>query len=125
MYTARDTLHLDSHDRDRLIRQVLGALAEAVPGSTAALRGSLATAENDVYSDIDLTWDLPAENFPPSPAELESILASTGPVESVRSDPEYAHSPRQRLLYIRLRNAPLFWRIDLEVRAMGKGDIRG
>ncbi|MEV0850425.1 hypothetical protein AB0J21_31985 [Streptomyces sp. NPDC049954] len=54
-------------------------------------------------------------------ASTGPAYASTGPAHAcaVRTDPEYAHSPGARLLFVRFPGLPLFWRLDLMVLAEG------
>ena len=61
---------LESDERARLAADLLAELAAAVPGSAAQLRGSLAEGRADIYSDIDLLWDVPDAAFDAAIAEL-------------------------------------------------------
>ena len=65
---------LDPDERARLVADLLAELAAAVPGSAALLRGSLAEGRADIYSDINLLWDVPAAAFDAAIAELPAIL---------------------------------------------------
>ena len=107
--------HLNPLDRARLADEVVRQFHKAFPGSRAELRGSLAEGRADEYSDIDICWEVADTDFPPCLASLRSILDSVRPVESLRSDPDFQNSQKCRLLFVRFRDMPLFWRLDLEV----------
>jgi predicted nucleotidyltransferase len=112
---------LEVDERARLVAGLLGELVMAVPGSTAILRGSLAEGRADRYSDIDLLWDVPDAAFSTSIAELPVTLERVRPVASLRFDPDFQHSAKRRLAFIRFAGAPLFWRVDLDVFARSVG----
>ena len=112
---------LDSEERARLVADLLTQLAAAIPGSTALLRGSLAECRADSYSDIDLLWDVPDADFSAAIAELPVTLSHVRPVASVRFDPDFQHSARRRLAFIRFADMPLFWRVDLDIFARSVG----
>ncbi|MGW0231216.1 hypothetical protein ACWDWO_23145 [Actinopolymorpha singaporensis] len=97
--------------------RVRAILAEAIPGSTAELRGSLAAGDADVYSDIDLGWVVPDEQFGEALGCVSTALASVAPLVSFRSDPDNQRSPYLRRLFVRFAGLPLLWRLDLEVWA--------
>lgn len=128
---------------------VRSALERACPGSVTRLRGSLAAGRADAYSDMDIEWLVSADRFAacvrepgtvlreaaralreaygdawpgrPAPATAHARAVSIGPEYAcaVRADPEYAHSPDARLLFVRFPGLPLFWRLDLMVLAEG------
>jgi hypothetical protein len=50
---------LETDERMRLVADLLTELAAAIPGSAALLRGSLAEARADPYSDIALPGTFP------------------------------------------------------------------
>ncbi len=112
---------LETDERARLVADLLTELAAAVPGSAALLRGSLAEGRADPYSDIDLLWDVPDADFSAAVAELPVTLERVRPVASVRFDPDFQHSARRRLAFIRFAGVPLFWRVDLDVFARSVG----
>jgi predicted nucleotidyltransferase len=112
---------LEVDERARLVAGLLGELVMAVPGSTAILRGSLAEGRADRYSDIDLLWDVPDAAFSTSIAELPVTLERVRPVASLRFDPDFQHSAKRRLAFIRFAGVPLFWRVDLDVFARSVG----
>jgi hypothetical protein len=93
----------------------------ASPGSVALARGSLAAGASDIYSDIDLLWDVRDDAFPAAVAGLRPVLDAVAAVASVRSDPSWQNSAKRRLLFVRFRDAPLFWRLDLDVFARSIG----
>jgi hypothetical protein len=48
-------------------------------------------------------------------------LSHVRPVASLRFDPDFQHSARRRLAFIRFAGVPLFWRVDLDVFARSVG----
>lgn len=122
-WRLQPSLHLDSNDRSILVRDLLTRLQEAAPDSHVSLRGSLAEQRADVYSDIDVLWIVPDQGFLWYVTALTSILASVRSVESVRYDPEFQNSTKRRLVFVRFDDTPLFWRLDLDVRAQSINDV--
>jgi len=112
---------LDTDERARLAADLQAELTAAVPNSVALLRGSLAEGRADPYSDIDLLWDVPDADFSPAIAELPVTLSHVRPVASLRFDPDFQHSDRHRLAFIRFAGVPLFWRVDLDIFARSVG----
>ena len=110
-------MQLDPAERTRLLISVLAALNEAVPGSHAEARGSLAEGQADAYSDIDVLWEVPDASFEQSVWSLKDTLSRVRPVESFRSDPLLQNSAKRRLIFARFHGVPLFWRLDLEIFA--------
>jgi predicted nucleotidyltransferase len=108
---------LDTDERARLVADLLAELTAAVPNSVALLRGSLAAGRADPYSDIDLLWDVPDAAFDAAIAELPVILQRIRQVASLRFDPDFQHSAKRRLAFVRFAGVPLFWRVDLDVFA--------
>jgi hypothetical protein len=108
---------LEGNERARLVTDLLRELTSACPGSVALLRGSLAEDRADLYSDIDLLWDVPDTAFSAALAALPVILEAVRPVASLRFDPDFEHSAKRRLALIRFAGVPLFWRVDLDVFA--------
>ncbi|WP_216858050.1 hypothetical protein [Actinomadura verrucosospora] len=104
-------------ERDRLAARVRAALEGGCDGSRTALLGSLAAGTADVYSDIDVEWIVPDARFDSSLESLRAVLNEVQPVADVRFDPDFLHSDRRRLVFVRFRGVPLFWRLDLSVRA--------
>ncbi|MEU2950636.1 nucleotidyltransferase domain-containing protein [Streptomyces xanthochromogenes] len=96
---------------------VLGALRAGAPGSDAALRGSLARGTADAYSDIDVAWTVPDAEFDAASGRVPGILGGLRPLASLRVDPEFRGSPDRRLFFASFVGLPLFWRLDLDVRA--------
>lgn len=103
--------------RSQLVSDLLTHLGAAVPGLDVLLRGSLAENRADVYSDIDLLWDVPDGDFAAVVAGLPETLASVRPLASLRLDPDFQGSARRRLVFVRFAGVPLFWRIDLDIFA--------
>lgn len=110
-------LDLRPERRDRLVGQLRAALTAAVLDSQAELRGSLASGTADPYSDIDLAWIVPDDMFAAAVESAAPVIQSVGTVSSLRRDPGLARSDRRRLIFFRLAGIPLFWRVDLDIRA--------
>jgi predicted nucleotidyltransferase len=108
--------------RQVIVSEIVSALAAAIPGSQVNLRGSLAAGTADRYSDIDLCWVVTNESFRTAVESVKRALGGDGPVTSLRVDPSFALSDHRRLLFIRLEGMPLFWRVDLEIRARSVAD---
>jgi hypothetical protein len=112
---------LDPSERTTLAGEVLAALERELPGSVAVLQGSLAAGDWDPWSDIDVDWQVPAGSLQQAAAQLGVALARVRPVESVRTDPAFAHSPVLCLAFVRFVDTPLFWRVDVTIRQRGHG----
>ena len=112
---------LETEERARLVTNLLTRLTAAIPGSSALLRGSLAECRADPYSDIDLLWDVPDADFSAAIIKLPMTLSHVRPVASLRFDPDFQHSARRRLAFIRFAGVPLFWRVDLDIFARSVG----
>jgi len=110
-------VNLDPAERAWLADSVTAALGEAFPRSTSGLRGSLAIATADRYSDIDIFWELPDAVFEDAIDRLDEILAGVAPLDSLRSDPMLQNSEKRRLVFAQFTGYPLFWRVDIEVFA--------
>ena len=78
---ARAAVNLDPSIRRSLADAVTRALEDAVSGSSAGLRGSLALGTSDPYSDIDIFWELPDSLFHAAIDDLREILVPLGPIE--------------------------------------------
>ncbi|WP_203920035.1 hypothetical protein [Rugosimonospora africana] len=103
--------------RAALADEVRTALDACCSGSRTELIGSLGAGTADAYSDIDLAWVVPDVSFPACLSSAVAALRRVRPIESVRSDPDFHRSDRRRLLFVRFAGVPLFWRLDLDVRA--------
>jgi predicted nucleotidyltransferase len=103
---------------DRLAR----VLSNAVTGSRIGMLGSLALGTADDYSDIDMLWVIPDDRFRIATSSLAPILSEMGSVASLRFDPDFARSDRRRLIFVRLADLPLFWRVDIDLRAASIAD---
>ena len=110
-------LDLRPERRDQLAAELRAELEALIPGSTATLRGSLANRTADPYSDIDLCWVAGDETFTAAVSAAAGLAARLPSVQAVRIDPGLARSDRRRLVFVRLARVPLFWRVDLDVRA--------
>jgi hypothetical protein len=114
--------------REELADGLSAALASLLPGADVSRRGSLARGTADAYSDIDLCWAVADESFPAAVSLATGLVGTPGlpgtlaSVRVVRVDPSYARSDRRRLVFLRLHGAPLFWRVDLDVRARSVAD---
>ena len=114
-------LDLRPERRDLVAARVVAELESAVAGSTAGLRGSLASGSADGFSDIDVLWIVPDDNFAMALGAAEEALGAVRPVSSLRIDPSLARSDRRRLLFVRFADLPVFWRVDLDARASSVG----
>jgi hypothetical protein len=110
-------MQLDTTIRSALVATIRTGLHEAVAGSDVLLRGSLAAGRADAYSDIDLLWEVPDPLFRSSVERLPVILSRVRPIASLRADLDYQRSDRRRLVYVRFRDVPLFWRVDFDILA--------
>ncbi|MFE9534064.1 hypothetical protein [Streptomyces sp. NPDC006691] len=108
---------LDPVVRGTFAAALLGALRSGCPGSDAGLRGSLARGTADAYSDIDVAWTVPEAGFGAALVRVPVILGGIRPLASLRVDPELRDAPDRRLFFASFTGLPLFWRLDLEVRA--------
>ncbi|MFI0711988.1 hypothetical protein ACH4SK_15280 [Streptomyces inhibens] len=104
-------------DFSQALRGLSSALRLWCPEGRLELRGSLATDAYDRFSDIDLRWTVPGERFAAAVAGAGECLGRVRPLLTARSDPEFHGAPDRRLLTYFFRDLPLFWRLDLEVRA--------
>ena len=110
-------MNLDPRARASLANAVTHSLEQAVVGSTAGLRGSLARGGADPYSDIDSFWEVPDSRFHDAIDELPVTLSPVGPIESIRSDPLLQNSDKRRLVFVQFEKVPLYWRVDIEIFA--------
>ena len=110
-------LSLDPDIREILTQRIITTLESAVQESIAQLRGSLADGTADIYSDIDLVWEVPDHLFPAAVDGIGDILSEAHPVASLRSAPEFQRSDKRRLFFVQFLGIPLFWRADIEVYA--------
>ncbi|MFB8084388.1 hypothetical protein [Streptomyces sp. NPDC055992] len=109
-------------DRAALAHEVCLALKRGCPGSRAELNGSLRSGTADAFSDIDIAWVVPDARFPDCLDRAVGVLEGVRPVDGVRVDPDFYRSDRRRLLFVRFARVPLFWRLDLDVRAASVAD---
>lgn len=112
---------VDITPRTQLAEHIITHLRAAFPSSEALLRGSLAERCADVYSDIDLLWEVPDAEFATAIADLPEILGQIRPLASLRFDPDFQRSAKRRLAFIRYADVPLFWRVDLDIFAASVG----
>lgn len=119
--SVENGIEVGTDERTRLVADLLTELTAAVPNSAALLRGSLAEGRADPYSDIDRLWDVPDADFSAAIAELPVTLSHVRPVASLRFDPDFQHSAKRRLAFVRFAGLPLFWRLDLDVFACSVG----
>ncbi len=109
-------LDLRPQRRALLVSELRAALEAEVPGSRTSLRGSLASGMADPYSDIDICWLVPDDRFAVAVESASAAIRSAHPVLSQRIDPDLSRSDRRRLVFIRLADVPLFWRVDIDIR---------
>jgi predicted nucleotidyltransferase len=110
-------VNLDPRERARLAERVRGRLAEAAPGSVVELQGSLARGSSDLYSDIDLLWEISDDQFDWSVRNLKTSLTQLHPLESIRFDPALQESKKRRRVFVRFEDFPLFWQCDIDILA--------
>lgn len=115
---------LDPAERSGLANRVSESLERAISGSTAELRGSLATGHVDQYSDIDVLWTVPDRSLSLTSDDVAGILDQIQPLESLRLDPA-VRSCRRHLYFARFQDVPLFWRLDLEVVTAESASVEG
>jgi hypothetical protein len=115
--TVTADLDLRPERRDKLTGKLLAALQGWIPGSAAQLRGSLGAGTADDYSDIDICWIVPDQNFTEAADTLGAALSQCTAVLALRTDPEFARSATRRVAFTRLQGMPLFWRVDIDIRA--------
>lgn len=108
-------MNLDPRERARLAERIRGRLAEAVPGSASEVQGSLARGGADLYSDIDVLWEIPDDQFDWCLRGLQSTLSGLHPLESLRIDPEFQDSRKRRRVHVRFEGFSLFWQCDIEI----------
>ena len=97
---------------------LLDVLAATCPGGEVRLIGSLASPDDaDELSDIDLRWTVPTPDALVQLRSLRRTLERVGEVESLRVDPD--DRPDWRLVFVRFRGWPLWWRVDLEIHSTG------
>jgi hypothetical protein len=106
---------LDPRQRDKLAADVVNSLERALLGSVPTLRGSLAFGGADEYSDIDILWQVQEGSLMLALEALPRALETVRPMESLRVDPSSKASPTRRLVFARLAEVPLFWRLDIEI----------
>src|SRR5262249_9509575 len=110
-------LDLRPERRDKVTGKLPAALKGWVPGPAAQLRGSLGAGTADVYSDIDICWVVPDQDFTEAVDTLGAALSQCNAVLSLRTDPEFARSVKRRVVFARMWRMPLFWRVDIDIRA--------
>jgi predicted nucleotidyltransferase len=115
----------DPRRRAAVATVLCAALAASVPDSVASVRGSLATGNADPFSDIDLRWVVHDPAFAIAIERAWSTAETIGPLALGRLDPDLARSDRRRVLFLQYAHLPLFWRVDLEVRAASVAEADG
>jgi hypothetical protein len=60
---------------------------------------------------------VPDATFAEAADAAAAALSQVRAVSSLRTDPDLAASARRRLLFARLSDVPLFWRVDIDIRA--------
>lgn len=118
-------LDLRCERREAAVDAIRATLSSECARSAVSLRGSLASGTADAYSDIDLCWVVPDDEFERRLASIDPVLTRVDQVLSLRVDPDFARSSRRRLVFARLAGLPLFWRVDLDVRGASVGHDDG
>ena len=95
-------LNLRPGRRQELAGRLLAALQDWIPGSSARLRGSLATGAADDYSDIDICWEVPDAPLAEAADTAAAGLSQVRAVSSLRTDPDLAASAMRRLIFAHL-----------------------
>jgi hypothetical protein len=86
-----------------------------MPGSASEVQGSLARGGADRYSDIDMLWEIPDDQFDWCLRGLQGALSGLYPLESLRFDPEFQDSRKRRRVHVRFEGFSLFWQCDIEI----------
>ena len=116
---ARAPVPASRHEAAALL---VDALAAAGSAGEVRLIGSMATpSEADGFSDIDIRWTLPPGQASGPMRSLRMTLQRVGIVESLRVDPDLRRD--SRLVFVRFRDWPLWWRVDLEIHSEGVGSM--
>lgn len=110
-------LDLRPERRRAFASKLLGNLEDWVPGSAAEFHGPMGSGNADDYSDIDIRWAVPDDSFTEAVDTAGAALSRATAVLSLRTDPDLARSARRRLVFARLHGLPLFWRVDIDIRA--------
>ena len=106
--------------REEAAALLLDVLAAACQAGEVGLIGSMARpGEADVFSDIDIRWNIPPRQASGQLQSLRLTLERVEKVESMRVDPDMRSDPR--LVFLRFQGWPLWWRVDLEIHSAGLG----
>jgi hypothetical protein len=108
---------LSPERRDKLTGKLLAALQTWVPGSSAQLGGSQDADTADDYGDIDICWVVPDHDFSEAIDTTGAALSQCSGVLSLLTGAEFARSARRRLVFARLYDMPLLWRVNIDSRA--------
>jgi hypothetical protein len=102
-------------DRTLLLERLTTWL-EADPRIQAIwLGGSLGRYAGDAYSDIDLYVAVAEADFAPFYAQVPSLVAERLPLLHVTEFAFRRDSPTERVWFLYVEGAPIFWRIDFHV----------
>ena len=115
--TVTADLDLSLERRGKLTAKLLAALQEWIPGSRTQLRGSPEPGTADDYSNIGICWVVPDQDFTEAVDTLGAALSLCTAVLVLCTDPGFARSARRRVISARLHGLPLFWRVDIDIRA--------
>lgn len=110
-------MDLDTARRNEVIERLLATLLSTSGSAQVALVGSLGAASGDAYSDIDIVLTVDADDFGRCLAALPDALGAVQPIRLLRVDPETDALPDRRVVFALFKGLPLFWRLDLDVRA--------
>jgi hypothetical protein len=110
-------LDLRPERRQEFAGKLLAALQSWVPGSRAEIRGSPGSGRADDYSDIDIRWVVPEISFAEAADTAGAALSQVSAVLTLRTDPGLARPAGRRQVFARLYGVPLFWRLDIDIRA--------
>jgi hypothetical protein len=89
-------------------RRSLRGVGGGYPWLGGAAAGIAAEGRAEPYCDVDLLWDVPDAAFAEAIASLPVFMARVRPLASLRFDPDFQHSARRRLAFVRFAGVPLF-----------------
>ena len=110
-------LNLDPQQRAKFLCGLKSPLLTVVPRSVVELHGSIATGSADEYSDIDLVWEIPDDQFDATVLCVEETLTAIQSVSAMQFDPLFQASDRRRRIFVHYCNLPLFWQVKLDIMA--------
>ena len=110
-------LNLDPQQRAKFVCGLKSHFLTVVPRSVVELHGSIAAGSADEYSDIDLVWEIPDDQFNAAVLCVEDTMTSLQRVSTMQFDPLFQASDRRRRIFVHYYNLPLFWQVKLDIMA--------